>query len=531
MVEKYHNNYNKKLILLITIILVVVAILYVEFGMKGTGRLFTNTELVEIEKQNMQKNVGLGVGNKAPNFILHSLDKSIDGKAALDKKKSKKITLWSFAGNKAVILNFWATWCVPCKEEMPLLQKYYDANKGNLEILAINLQENEQIVNDWTRDFKLTFPILLDPTGFAKRLYAVNAQPATFFIDKAGIIRAKRVGQLTEDEIPGHLRKILSEDEREKSKDNREINISADEIKYTSSGIKYIVDPKKLLSGGPPKDGIPSIDKPKYISAKEADKFLNEKELVMGINYKNVARAYPLQIMVWHEIVNDKINDEPVLITYCPLCGTGIAFERKIDTNNDGIKETVEFGVSGKLYNSDLVMYDRATDTFWQQVTGKAIIGKLVGERLKLLPIDTVAWQDWKKLHPDTEVLSKDTGHFRSYGSSPYGDYDTNEEVYFPVDNVDNRLHPKTIIYGFEKDGKFKAYPDDELKKAIEKATKAGKNFIEDTFAGINVKIERTNEGIVSAVNADTGEEVGLIRSFWFAWIAFNPKTELYNAE
>lgn len=159
------------------------------------------------------------------------------------------------------------------------------------------------------------------------------------------------------------------------------------DIKMTARGVKYIVDPAKLVDGGPPKDEIPSIDDPKFVSVEEADKYIQDNELVSAIIYKGIKRVYPLQILVWHEIVNDVIRDDPVLITYCPLCGSGIAFERRVENGE------VAFGVSGKLYNSNLVMYDRKTNSYWSQIDGLAIIGELSGSRLNLLPIDTVSWR------------------------------------------------------------------------------------------------------------------------------------------
>ncbi|MFQ6119316.1 MAG: DUF3179 domain-containing protein, partial [Methanosarcinales archaeon] len=186
-------------------------------------------------------------------------------------------------------------------------------------------------------------------------------------------------------------------------------------INMTARGVKYLVDPEKIVSGGPPKDGIPSIDNPKYVTVEEADKWIQDNELVLAIIYKDVKRVYPLQIMVWHEIVNDVIAGDPILITYCPLCGSGIAYERTING------EEVEFGTSGKLYNSNLVMYDRKTNSYWSQIDGLAIVGELTGTKLTAVSIDTVVWRDWKKAHPDSEVLSQDTGFIRPYGRDPYG--------------------------------------------------------------------------------------------------------------
>ena len=285
-------------------------------------------------------------------------------------------------------------------------------------------------------------------------------------------------------------------------------------VKMTSRGVKYIVDPKKILSGGPPKDGIPSIDNPKFITVDEADKLIQDNELVLAMIHKGVKRVYPLQILVWHEIVNDFIAGDPILITYCPLCGSGIAYERKIDG------ETVEFGTSGKLYNSNLVMYDRETNSYWSQIDGLAIVGELTGKELKEVSIDTVTWGDWKSAHPDSEVLSQDTGFNRAYGRDPYGSYYEDSFLFFPVENEDNRIHAKTVIFGIEVNGVHKAYREDDLIKEGE---------IEDTVAGVSLTVERDNAGIVKITNTESEEEIVKERDFWFAWYAFHPNTLLYE--
>jgi hypothetical protein len=285
-------------------------------------------------------------------------------------------------------------------------------------------------------------------------------------------------------------------------------------IKMTARGVKYIVDPKKIRSGGPPKDGIPSIDSPGFVTVTDADKWIEDNELVLAIIYKGTKRVYPLQIMVWHEIVNDNIAGDPILITYCPLCGSGIAYERKING------EEVEFGTSGKLYNSNLVMYDRKTNSYWSQIDGLAIVGELTGTELTPVSIDTVAWRDWKAAHPDSEVLSQDTGFTRPYGKDPYGNYYEDSFVLFPVESSDDRVHPKTVIFGIEVNGAYKAYKEDDLKEL---------GTIEDTVAGIKIKVERDNAGIVKITNTETDEEIVKERDFWFAWYAFHPDTGLYT--
>ncbi|MCK4928776.1 MAG: DUF3179 domain-containing protein [Methanosarcinales archaeon] len=295
-----------------------------------------------------------------------------------------------------------------------------------------------------------------------------------------------------------------------------EINEMEEEmgIKITSRGVKYVVDPAKIKSGGPPMDGIPSIDNPKYVTVEEADKWIQDNELVLALIYRNTTRVYPLQILVWHEIVNDEIEDAPVLITYCPLCGSGIAYERWIHG------QEVEFGTSGKLYNSNLVMYDRKTNSYWSQIDGLAIVGELSGTKLTPISIDTVVWRDWKVAHPDSEVLSQDTGFRRAYGKDPYGNYYENSFLYFPVENEDNSVHPKTVIFGIEVNGTYKAYKEDDLKEL---------DVIEDTVNGVMVKVERDDAGIVAITNLDTGVEIVKERDFWFAWYAFHPETELYT--
>ena len=281
----------------------------------------------------------------------------------------------------------------------------------------------------------------------------------------------------------------------------------------TEEGVKYVVHPDKLVGGGPRKDGIPSIDSPKFVTLEEADQWIEDNELVLAIDYKGVKRVYPLQILVWHEIVNDVIAGDPLLITYCPLCGSGIAFERVING------EAVEFGVSGKLYNSNLVMYDRKTDSYWSQFDGLAIVGELAGTRLKPVSIDTVVWRDWKEGNPNSEILSQQTGFIRSYGVDPYGSYYEDSFLLFPVENSDDRVHPKTVVFGIEVMGSYKAYKEDDLKEL---------RVIEDTVGGVSIRLKRDDSGTVTATNLETGEEIVKDRGFWFAWYAFHPDTELY---
>jgi hypothetical protein len=226
-----------------------------------------------------------------------------------------------------------------------------------------------------------------------------------------------------------------------------------------TNGIRHIIPMNQITRLLPP-DRIPSIDNPIYISSSEADTWLADEEFVLGITRNGISRAYPLQILVWHEIVNDDFNGDPLLVTYCPLCFTGIAFEPFIDG------EHVEFGTSGSLYNSDLVMYDRRTSSYWSQITGQSIVGELAGLTLEKVPIDTIRWGDWKRLHPDTEVLSRETGFRAPYGQEAYPGYYDRGGPNFPVAEDDSRLPAKAIVYGVFNDGLARAYPEQAVANA-----------------------------------------------------------------
>ncbi len=283
-----------------------------------------------------------------------------------------------------------------------------------------------------------------------------------------------------------------------------------------TDGTKHSVPLDEILGGGPPKDGIPSIDSPKFVSISEAGKFLNDSEPGIALDIDGAVRFYPFQILVWHEIVNDTINGQRVLVTYCPLCLSGIVF----DPNVQG--ERVEFGTSGKLWNSNLVMYDRKTDSLWSQILGEAIVGEMTGTQLKVLPSDMIRFGEFKKQYPGGTVLSRNTGATRFYGQDPYGDYYTTEGTYFPVGKKDDRLGDKDFILGIVVNGKAKAYLPDAVKKAGE---------VTDQFGGKTIVARYEKE--IDAVRlfekkADgTVERINPFGAFWFSWVAAHPDTEL----
>lgn len=217
--------------------------------------------------------------------------------------------------------------------------------------------------------------------------------------------------------------------------DDRSSNLTSLTRSWNTNWNRRIISTDELLSGGPPRDGIPSIDDPQFVTPEEAEEWLAGNEPVIAVDLNGDARAYPLQILTWHEIVNDTVGDVPLIVTFCPLCNSAIVFERTLDG------EPVEFGTSGLLRNSDLVMYDRKTETLWQQFTGKGLIGDKAGEQLTFLPSAIISFDNFREAHPDGMILSQETGFGRSYGRNPYAGYDTIGSNPFLFDGeLDERL-------------------------------------------------------------------------------------------
>lgn len=267
---------------------------------------------------------------------------------------------------------------------------------------------------------------------------------------------------------------------------------------------KHSVDYSSIFSGGPPPDGIPPIDDPSFVEISSADEWLENREPVISFQVGDAARAYPLQIMTWHEIVNDRVGGKPVVVTFCPLCNSALAFERP---EIDG--EILTFGTSGNLRHSDLVMYDRQTESWWQQFSGEAIVGDLTGTQLKFLPSSLISWEDFKSNHPDGKVLSRDTGYDRRYGSNPYVGYDDVDSSPFLFrGEVDDRLKPMARVLGLvdeEKEGISFSYSRLSQEKVIQ-----------TTYEGDPIVIF-WKEGTASALDASSipdGEDVGATAVF-----------------
>lgn len=286
---------------------------------------------------------------------------------------------------------------------------------------------------------------------------------------------------------------------------------------YKGFDVSNATIPKsEIKDGGPPKDGIPSIDTPEFL--KPSQSTLSDSDKILGIDYNGEAKAYPISIMNYHEVVNDKFENAPVAVTYCPLCGSGVAFDTKVDG------KTLTFGVSGLLYNSNVLLYDRETESLWSQLKYKAVSGPLVGQKLEVISTSNTTWGDWKDKHPESLILSKDTGYNRNYDQYPYSSYKESDRLYFPVNNTNDRYHPKEMLIGIKLKGKAKAYPFTELEK-IEG------DFIEDRFQGKSFKVYYDSSTKSAEIQNKDNEELPSVITFWFAWYAFNPDTSVFTTE
>ncbi|MBA2756189.1 MAG: DUF3179 domain-containing protein [Chloroflexi bacterium] len=332
------------------------------------------------------------------------------------------------------------------------------------------------------------------------------------------------------------------------------------------------VDLGEFQGGGPPKDGIPSIDEPRFESIANAQAWLTPTSPVISLEVGGSARAYPMAILIWHEIVNDTLAGVPVVVTFCPLCNTALVFERTLDGT------VHDFGTTGNLRFSDLVMYDRQTESWWQQATGGAIAGTLTGKKLTFLAAQIVSLSDFAAAYPDGDVLSRDTGSERAYGRNPYPGYDNaNERPFLFAGEIDGRLAPKERVVTIDRGGSIIAIPLAALEAAgvIEIATApepvvafwapgtasaldaaaidAGRDAgatgvfvpIADgqrlTFSrtgGRDGAITDTESGSTWAVTgqATSGPLAGsrldpVVHGdhFWFAWAASQPETEIWN--
>jgi hypothetical protein len=330
------------------------------------------------------------------------------------------------------------------------------------------------------------------------------------------------------------------------------------------------VELAEIRFGGPPKDGIPAIDRPHFDSASQARDWLAPQDPVIVLRIGRAARAYPLQILMYHEIVNDSLAGVPVAVTFCPLCNASLVFDRRLDGR------TLDFGTTGRLRKSDLIMYDRQTESWWQQFTGEAIVGALSGTRLKALSAEVVAFEDFLAAYPAGEVLSRRTGHQKPYGRNPYRGYDrVGQNPFLFDDPVDPRLPAMERVLAVELGGKTRLHPFARLEKqTVLNETLAGIPYVVFAQARVRSALDagRIKEGrLIPAASAylrtlgdrvlDFAQQGGVLVDaqsgsrwnalgeavagplkgqrlqavpggvhFAFAWLAFRPESEIHEA-
>jgi hypothetical protein len=260
---------------------------------------------------------------------------------------------------------------------------------------------------------------------------------------------------------------------------------------------RHVVPLNDFLPGGPPRDGIPPLNHPRVVSPEAADRYLRGDEPVLAVTVAGRARAYPIRIMLWHEVANDVLASRPILVTYCPLCNSGVAFDRRVDGR------ALRFGTSGLLRLSDLVMWDRHTESWWQQFDGRALVGRLAGRRLRMLPSATLSWADFKRRYAHGDVLAQATGYDRPYGLNPYLRYDTGDKPFgFNGTRVDRRLPQMARVLGVRAGDKTLAVPYSMLRRRPVIDTRLGRR-------PVAVFYERAVLSPLDATRIDESREVG----------------------
>ncbi len=349
---------------------------------------------------------------------------------------------------------------------------------------------------------------------------------------------------------------------------------AAEQVPFDTSGwktnfAKHSIPLSEIISGGPPKDGIPAIDKPEFVTVAAAAEWLSPKEPVILFGHGGDVRAYPLEILIWHEITNDTVGGLPVVVTFCPLCNTALAFDRRAGGR------VLDFGTTGRLRYSDLVMYDRQTESWWQQATGEGIIGDLTGTRLTPLPAQIISWTAFKDAYPSGKVLSRNTGHHRAYGQNPYVGYDdVNASPFLYRGPKDPRLRPMERVITVSLGGEDVAYPFSTLEKTpVVNDTVAGKPIVVLFEKGVTSALDQSSisssrdigtAGVFERLaggkvltftgaagrftDAQTGTQWNVLgvatagplsgtrlapvvsaQHFWFAWAVFRPHTRVYH--
>jgi len=286
---------------------------------------------------------------------------------------------------------------------------------------------------------------------------------------------------------------------------------------------RHLVSLSEFRAGGPGKGGIPALDHPRFAPASSVD-WLSSREPVIELTVGSDVRAYPLHILIWHEIANDRVGGVPVAVTFCPLCNTAIAFDRRVHGR------PLSFATTGNLRNSDLVMYDRQTESWWQQFGGQGLVGRYAGTRLRQLPARIVAWRAFERQHPNGLVLTRNTGFSRAYGENPYVGYDdVSSPPFLPASHAgDRRLQPKERVVFLERGRDAAVVPFSVLqRRRVVRVSVGGHDLVVRWRGGISSALDSASiargRDVGAARVTESGKPVVFDEPFWFAVAAFRP--------
>jgi len=289
---------------------------------------------------------------------------------------------------------------------------------------------------------------------------------------------------------------------------------------------KRSVDFDEILSGGPPKDGIPPIDEPKFMTVEEIDGVIEDQQPVIGVVINGAAKAYPLSVMTWHEIANDELGGVPISVTFCPLCNAAIVFDRRLDG------QVLDFGTTGKLRNSDLVMWDRQTESWWQQFTGEGIIGEMTGKRLKIIPARLESFANFRNRAPDGKVLVPNGRYVRNYGQNPYVGYDSLAQPFLFRGELPTTLPPLMRVVSLGAEGAW-SFALLQQQKEIRLDDGRVIRWEPGQYSALddNVIAQSRDVGNVTVTRLENGKEVDVAHGidFAFAYHAFYPDAPIHH--